>query len=307
MEYKNHGVLLGKRPEDYIAGTLPYIINLESGDWRSYEPTPENQYGTGSDRMNCVTQSMQNSIKMLLNEAIINKKIALVDIEWLNVNGYIDQYGKVQFSVRFNSITNGTTSQGNYLYKVGDDARKIGLIPERLLADDNSISWAEYYNPNVITAEMRAMGQEFLKRFQINYEWIDATIPELQKHLKQSPLQVVVNKGTHATAEVLQGADIWKYWDSYSPYEKTVDNSILPLSPLKYVLTFKNNTMSNVSLVSNGAELGFYLPATNPEALKAMAMNYGLAIPLEADGTVNWSELEKQIKFILVEKAKITP
>lgn len=251
IKYKNRGVLLGKRPTDFIAGAqgaLPYVVNVEDGNWVPFKPTPENQYGAGGDRFNCVTQSAQNSIKMLLIEQIMHKKMALSDIQWLTDKGYIDQFGKVQFSVRFNSITNGTIpGVGNYLYIVGDDLKNTGLIPESMLPDDNSISSEEYYNKNNITSAMTALGKEFLTRFKINYEWLNANNPfieEMQKALKQSPVQIVINSGTHAVAEILQLSDIWKYLDSYPPYEVGKKNTEQPWSPLKYIVTYLTNNLN---------------------------------------------------------------
>ena len=243
MSIKNHGVLLGRRKKDYgivggvgVASPIPYKVNNPTGDWIPYLPTEEKQYGANDDRSNCVTHSAQNAIKMLLNEQITNKKILIEDIEWLNQNGYIDKFGKVQFSVRFNSITNGTIpDKGNYLYVVGDDLRKIGLIPESILPDDNDISSAEYYDKNLITQKMLNLGYEFLKRFKINYVFVRTTIENLKKQLKQSPLQAVINQGTHAVAEIRRISDVYTIFDSYPPFQS--ERKDRPWYSLKYVLT----------------------------------------------------------------------
>ena len=52
--------------------------------------------------------------------------------------------------------------------------------------------------------------------------------------------------------------------------------------------------MTNVKIIKIGkSEIGFYLPATNQEALKAMGKNYGKEIPLNADGiSVDWEKLK---------------
>jgi len=54
----------------------------------------------------------------------------------------------------------------------------------------------------------------------------------------------------------------------------------------------KEKTMTNTKLIKNGDEIAFYLPATNAEALKAMAKNYGIEIPLMPDGSVDWEKIE---------------
>lgn len=274
MNYTQRGVIEGSRPEDYVAGIqspLPYVVNVQDGNWKKYKPTPEFQNGNG-DRFNCVSQSGQNAIKMLLNEQIANSKISLTLYGWLKKNNYIDDNGSAQFSVRFNTILNGTIpGLGNYLYTVGDDFRKSGLIPETMLADDNTIPVAEYFDKKVITEEMLDMGQEFLKRFQINYEWVnDRSIEKLQYHLKQSPPQIVINKGTHAVAEILQLEDTYIFWDSYLPNEKEYPNAIPPTSFLKYIITYKKTMTLKIFqgdqyLVDEGSKFCWSIP--NPEVL----------------------------------------
>jgi len=282
MNYTNRGVIEGQRDEDYVAGIqspLPYIVNVEGGNWRPYKPTPEFQTGSGLDRYNCVSQSGQNAIKMLLNEQISNNKISLTLYDWLKKNGYVDRYESVQFSVRFNTILNGTIpGRGNWLYKVGDDFRKSGLIPEAMLLDDNTISVAEYFDKKVITQEMLDMGQEFLKRIQINYEWInDRSVEKLQYHLKQSPIQIVINKGTHAVAEILQEADIYKYWDSYTPNEKQYPNSSPPTSFLKYIISNKKTMtlklwQGDIYLIDETSKFAWSIP--EPKTLEKLKEHF---------------------------------
>lgn len=62
-----------------------------------------------------------------------------------------------------------------------------------------------------------------------------------------------------------------------------------------WVLIDKDKQMTNAKLVKKGEEVGFYLPATNPEALKAMAMNYGIEIPILPDGSVDWEKMKYDI------------
>ena len=66
-----------------------------------------------------------------------------------------------------------------------------------------------------------------------------------------------------------------------------------------YVLLDKPNIMTNVKIIKIGEkEIGFYLPATNQEALKAMGKNYGKEIPLKDDGiSVDYAKLKVDHKI----------
>ena len=68
---------------------------------------------------------------------------------------------------------------------------------------------------------------------------------------------------------------------------------------MKGVVTLKTNIkkMTNVKLLKVGDEISFCLPATNQEALKAMAKNYGIEIPLLEDETVDWKKLDEIINY----------
>jgi hypothetical protein len=63
-----------------------------------------------------------------------------------------------------------------------------------------------------------------------------------------------------------------------------------------WIFTLKDKLMSNSKLVKVTRpgmtdETGFYLPAMSPDALKDKAMNLGITIPLLADGSIDWANL----------------
>src|SRR3954449_11002346 len=97
----NHGVILGQRPEDWMAGgasQIVYEVRNPSGDWRPYLPTGEKQFGK-EDFFDCVTFSLLNAIEM--------QEKFLTSIE-------------VNYSDRFIAKRSNTTHEGNYLYLVAD-------------------------------------------------------------------------------------------------------------------------------------------------------------------------------------------
>ncbi len=306
---------------DYVFGAKSGISFEEvnpSGNWTDYLPSAERQKFYYFDSMACVTYSALNALETQLNAFIALKRLTLAQMAFLNEYGCLDINGKANISDRYTAKISGTTKVGNYLQKVADSLRHDGILPEKdwtYSQEANSIfNWNDYYKE--IPAILKDKAQEFYKHFEIQYEWVPNDLVSLKKNLRQAPLQIAAGicagwsssqiiqacerQPEHATEIFNLTDEFIEDFDSYPPY-------ILRLAPdykLPFVLKIiiKPITMTNVSLVSNGAEIGFFLPATNPEALKAMAMNYGINIPLEVDGSVNWSELEKQIKFILLGK-----
>lgn len=239
----NHGVFEGRNPngKDFVGGTLPYEIVVDSGNHLPWIPTNEPQFGglPNTERFNCVTQAHHNNIENIMMRDIALGRMPKEHEQWLRDNGYFDDNGKINFSERFNAILNGTIwndpngNNGNWVWKVCEDGRKIsGLIPARMLPDVPTMQNAEYYNSAVITAQMRAMGQEFIKRFYLPYEWIGANITDIQKHLKQAPL--MVTQPGHEVVGVNHKPTVVVVNDSYSPYIR--DLSYLSVTDVMKVL-----------------------------------------------------------------------
>ena len=51
------------------------------------------------------------------------------------------------------------------------------------------------------------------------------------------------------------------------------------------------DTMSNAKLIKVGDELGYWMPATTPDGLKSMALNFGYVLPEKADHTLDFSKI----------------
>ena len=123
---KNLGVIIEKKPQDFVAGTLPYEVLNPSGDWTPYLPTGETQKTHLVDTMACVTFSILNVIE----------------------TQYKFQTGKeLNFSDRFIAKLSGTTPQGNTVQNVLDAIRKYGLVLEDEWPTDLSFNWNQYYAP----------------------------------------------------------------------------------------------------------------------------------------------------------------
>lgn len=247
-EIVNHGVLDLRRETDFAGGTLPFEILNETAEWEQDVPTQEYQYGPGGDKMNCVTQSLHNDFETLLNYRIRTGKLAVEHLKFLQDNGYFDANGKINFSDKFNSITNGTTPAGNYGVVVADDARKVGLIPQSMLPENIGDPWDKYYDPKQITPAMYAMGKKFLQHFSIAYEWVDMWIDKaaLLKQLQQCPIQFYIPG--HAIAGIGATLTTGKYFDTYNPFVKNIDRNGFT-NGLKVVLTPIINPVKGENMV----------------------------------------------------------
>lgn len=69
-------------------------------------------------------------------------------------------------------------------------------------------------------------------------------------------------------------------------------NDLLPESDFK-------TSMSNVKLIKNGAEFGFYIPCTTPDALISYGENFGKTIPKTPDGKVDFGKLALIVEGLL--------
>lgn len=228
---ENKGVILGSRDTDWIAGIsskIVYKVELPSGDWTPYLPLEEWQWHTiGFDTMACVTFSALNVLETL----------------------YFFKTGiRRNFSDRFTATLSGTMKTGNYLWKVGDSIRKDGLVDESEWGMIDNPTWDAYYTMPPIEVINKA--KEFLKDWEVHYEVIDFTRESLLKHIKQAPVQVVIPG--HAVMLFATTEQIYKYFDSYKPWEKERSDGfifaqkyvLLPLNekPMyKYAIDENNN------------------------------------------------------------------
>lgn len=215
--FKNYGVINEIRDTDYLAGTLPYEIRNESGDWTWYVPKGENQYSQATDTMACVSFSFLNCLE--------------TQVKFLTGQ-------EIDFSDRFLAKISNTTHQGNYLSVVADAFRHNGCVIENEWPAPANFTWEEYYAEIPQEVKDKALGIREL--YEVTYEWVDVDNPSLQHHLKQAPLQLVIPG--HAICGVYEQADIFKFFDSYAPYLKDYTNP--PMYAMKIVLTLKKKPLT---------------------------------------------------------------
>src|SRR5690242_6166491 len=123
---KNTGVIIEQKPQDFVAGTLPYEVLNPSGDWTPYVPSAESQLLHHMDSMACVTFSCLNVIE----------------------TQYKFFTGKdINFSDRFIAKLSGTTPQGNSVQRVLDTINQYGLVLEEEWPTYPDFVWDDYYAP----------------------------------------------------------------------------------------------------------------------------------------------------------------
>lgn len=276
---KNTGVIEGSGTKNlYIAGTIPYEVVLESGDWRPFLVIGEKQFRV-EDFMDCVTFSDLSDLE------IQEKQQTAVEVNW---------------SDKFIAKLSGTTHDGNYLDVVADTVRKIGVVREEEWPTAAFDNWNSYYAP--IPQEVI---DKALKK-SIAYEFISVDKASLLYHLKQCPIQITIPKPhpNHAVVLVAIEGDTAFYFDSYpgtTNYLKTIDVSLISYA-LKIVLkgnmkiTFVHRTgTSEYGFVEEGQLGSHYSPAADADHLKELAKLAKQEIT-KPDGSVDFS---KAVEWVL--------
>jgi hypothetical protein len=255
---ENTGVLLGNQPTDFFAGVNSPIIYQErliSGDWLPYALDMRNQYcfykGQYVDFLSCVSCSLLSAIEA--QELFLTGK-------------------QVTYSRRWLAKVSGTTKQGNYLYKVADVVRNIGLVLESSYPDIVG-TWDDYYSEP--KSELYQEAAQWRTKWNFDYEFLTVTDTNLDYHLKHSPIQVVIPG--HAICGIYSPNDYMQYRDSYSPYDKSEKVSYLQ-SAMKGILTPKTILARKVGWLGS-AELGVYIPADSMERFELIKQNIGSWLP----------------------------
>lgn len=166
----NHGIDI-KREEQEVqdtdwvfgAGSAKCMADIPENVREQYLPIGELQAGR-EDFMDCASRSVLNILETKLNWLIANGLTKHKD--WLIKNGY--QNG---LSDRYISILSGTTKSGNSLKSPLEAVRKHGVIPKPMFPASSDMTFDQYHSG--ITDKMTKTGQEFLKKFTVNYERVN--------------------------------------------------------------------------------------------------------------------------------------
>ena len=192
------------RPQDYIHGAennplkgLGYRVDNPTGQWGNFRPPIQIQYNptNGFDTNDCTGFGYCRDIATYLNYKLRTNQLSANFINWMTAHNYI-QNGSFLFDPRVLGIMAGTTGSGNWLQNVADAARKGGLLPAGTLPGPESgiTDYTVYYDKNLITPAITALGQEFLQWIDLPYQWLVTSDPvaDVQQALKACPLYVAL-------------------------------------------------------------------------------------------------------------------
>lgn len=195
--------------------------------WSKYLPAGIEQSTLAFDTMSCVSFSAINKLKTYLKYLLAMGFISEATRLFLVKNKYLID-GEFHFSARFTAIVSSTTEWGNTFPDVANAIRHYGLIPDFMLPFGGN-SFYEYMDHTRLTPALMKMGQEFLKHFEIGYEWVffnnNNTISSLEQStiqdgITKSPLQIAVPYPAYHAIELCSydSKSDYETFDSYVPF-----------------------------------------------------------------------------------------
>ena len=260
----NTGLREGNRPTDYFAGVNSPIEHEDRntiGNWYQFLGRPERQSTKIFDRMACTNYSGTNCVDSQINWMLKNNLLTDRTVQWLEDNRFIID-GLFESSDRFSAVMSGTTKKGNWFYEVWDSFRKHadgsgdGVVPELAFPDSEDFTWEEYYQgpPQAI----KDLGKEFLKYFEIKYEFVgkvegEDKIDTLARALRHAPLQVGIstcpdwNSNSIGSCDSTPNHAVMLYnirddgsydiYDHYDPFNKNLREGYYIGSAVKGIVT----------------------------------------------------------------------
>lgn len=254
-----------------LSPPIPYEVRNPLGDWSPYFGNYVGQKYGQWDTQTCWSfagaEICETQLEYLWKHNLFSDETK----KWFRNNGYIDGDGDFYLSRRWVAILSGVRDNGNEQKEFWRLASVMGLIPFTMLPYSHEDAFDEftrndfnneYFNPDVITSEMRALGKEFLKRVRIEFvevgkRWNNKDPKLLLAELKQSPLQMgVTTKDTQWNQEKVKwnwlysadhSVELYKYeensdypyyiYDSYEPHLKRLSADYYTPIVTKAVLT----------------------------------------------------------------------
>lgn len=190
-----------------FSAEIPYEVRVPDGDnSKFFGSNFEGQKYGPYDTNTCWAFGAINVIETQLEIERSLGRFSEAQLKWFKDNGYIDKDGDFFLSRRWLAILAGSKDNGNDEALAWKLAAEYGLIPFSMLpytkqdAEDENTKQEfidEYFDPSVITAEMKAMGKEFKKYVKIQSEelgtrWTTRSDDVFEKALKQGSVQIGV-------------------------------------------------------------------------------------------------------------------
>lgn len=261
---KNTGVIIELKPQDFVAGTLPYEVLNPAGDWTPYLPSAENQASHFTDSQACVTFSCLN----------------VIETQYKFFTGK-----EINFSDRFIAKMSGTTQQGNTVQKVLDTINQFGLVLEEEWPAPANFTWDEYY------AEIpQAVKDKARKDIKVQYEFHFPATSDYARELKHVPLEMILesNNPYHSVEMV----NTTQQFDQYTP-------NLRPQRSI-YVATkilLKGLIMNpNVVIYKVGDEYQVASRAITQQGLAQLLLEKGCPDLIGADGNPDFNKINQIAK-----------
>lgn len=222
------------QPSDWVRGKETGIVeNIRNttGSWIAYLSPGKWQRDMISlfETDGCMSFTVIDSVQAQMNFMLKFGLISDANVAWLKSTGYLDANGLMNISPRFTAVMSHPAGRfaGNSYQNVWGSARNDGLVPETVwpssyaglgLAPNPAVSgetpdnWDRYYATP--PAAVIATGQEFRKRFTIQYEWVNQSGRALADSVLSAALQLAPLHLTSAvcmpwnTTAVIEGCGI---------------------------------------------------------------------------------------------------
>ena len=171
--------------EDYVLGglQLPTEILQPMGQWDEFIPADEIQRTEKYETYGCTIYGTQNALEFLFKRV----------------------FGEIRnFSERYVYIFTKTRKPGNSPKTIIEAIRKqCGMIDEDIMPMKDAKTYEDYINPDPLPVLLEWKGEDFLKDYKINYEWVfnDNQIHNrneaIKTALQYSPLGIAVAAWTY--------------------------------------------------------------------------------------------------------------
>lgn len=283
--------------KDWVRGInsqITHQIRVPNKDWSPWISNFQTQKYK-FDTNQCSQLSGINNTETQCNYLKATGKFSQAALRWFEENGYIDdETGLFDFSERFTSILSGTTIKGGMQFAYWQTISKYGLLPwkdlhytleESMKFNTQEEMCNDYYNPAVITEDMRHKALQSLTWLKIQYEWIGAVpntqtpINDVVTSLEQAPVHigipicnpVIWNTGTvpfcglrdpmHAVTLYSRSADgSWNIRDHYHPENKVLAPAYyMPLTTLGVIspanISYRHAFLQDIRFGDKGPEV----------------------------------------------------
>lgn len=316
---KNYGLIIEPlSPEDWSFGSsgLGMEVRVSDGNWTPFLPTAEKQRRGATETMACVSFSALNDIEVEFKYVIDTKKIAVEDLLWLQDKGYMDENGLPDFNDAFIATLSGTTTNGNSPKRVAEAIHKYGLVPERLRPYRDGMTWNHFYSKTWITQALD-LGQEFLKRFPINYEFVSGGMKEYNEARKRNPVQVFVHayngvsngiylRTTAGINHAVLNHNKDTVLDTYEPFIKSMASNFIYMSyGVRYIVQFREVEATIMRLLRKKNTQEVFLEIGGERYWIKDAEDFNLLKRTQPIEKIEWENVEEVDDFDIPYNGKI--